>query len=225
MCGFPKDNFYYYKAWWGSEPVLHLFPHWNWEQREGEPISVWVHSNLDSVELFLNGKSYGPQRVLPQTHLEWKVNYEPGVLEARGTKDGKVVLVEKRETTGQPESIRLTPDRTEINADGEDVAILRVEVLDKERRPVPTADNMISFKITGEGALIGVGNGDPNCQESDKAPKRSLFNGLAQVIVQASRNPGTITVEAYTEDWPPPKLPAVKVNIATKKVDLRPTVE
>ena len=225
MCGFPKDNFYYYKAWWGSEPVLHLFPHWNWEQRDGEPISVWVHSNLDSVELFLNGKSYGSQRVLPQTHLEWQVKYEPGVLEARGTKDGKVVLVEKRETTGKPASIRLTPDRSEINADGEDVAILRVEVLDKEGRTVPTADTMIQFKVSGEGALIGVGNGDPNCQESDKAPKRSLFNGLAQVMVQASKIPGTITVEAYTEDWPPPKLPVVRVAIATKKVALRAAVE
>jgi beta-galactosidase len=225
MCGFPKDNFYYYKAWWGSEPVLHLFPHWNWEQREGEPISVWVHSNLDSVELLLNGKTYGSQKVLPLTHLEWKVKYEPGVLEARGTKDGKVVLTETRETTGQPESIRLTPDRTEINADGEDVVILRVEVLDKEGRTIPTADNMISFKVSGEGELIGVGNGDPNCQESDKDPKRSLFNGLAQVIVQASKIPGTITVEAYTGDWPPPKLPAVHVTITTKKVDLRAAVE
>jgi beta-galactosidase len=163
--------------------------------------------------------------VLPQTHLEWQVKYEPGVLEARGTKDGKVVLVEKRETTGKPESIRLTPDRSEISADGEDVAILRVEVLDKEGRTVPTADNMIHFKVSGEGALIGVGNGDPNCQESDKAPKRSLFNGLAQVIVQASKIPGTITVEAYTEDWPPPKLPVVRVAIATKKVALRAAVE
>ena len=224
MCGFPKDNFYYYKAWWGTEPALHLFPHWNWEQRDGEPISVWVHSNLDSVELFLNGKSQGSQKVQPLTHLEWKVKYEPGVLEARGTKDGKVVLVEKRETTGEAESIRLTADRIEINADGEDVTVLRVEVLDKAGRAIPTAGNMITFKITGEGALIGVGNGDPNCQESEKEPRRSLFNGLAQVIVQSSRTPGTITVEASTEDWPPPKLPAVRVTITTKKVELRPTV-
>jgi len=224
MCGFPKDNFYYYKAWWGSEPVLHLFPHWNWDERQGEPISVWVHSNLDSVEVFLNGNSQGSKNVQPQTHLEWKVKYEPGVLEARGTIDGKVVLTEKRETTGKPEAIRLTADRMEINADGQDVAILRVEVLDKQGRAVPTADNMIAFKITGEGALIGVGNGDPNCQESDKDPRRSLFNGLAQVIVQANRTPGTITVEAYTEDWPPPKLPATRLSITTKKVELRPTV-
>jgi beta-galactosidase len=224
MCGFPKDDFYYYKAWWGTEPVLHLFPHWNWDQREGEPIPVWVHSNLDSVEVFLNGKSQGSQKVQSMTHLEWKVKYELGVLEARGTKDGKVVLVEKRETTGAPLSIRVTPDRAEINADGEDVAILLVEVLDKDGRAIPTADNKISFKVSGEGRLIGVGNGDPNCQESDKEPKRSLFNGLAQVIVQATRTPGTITVEAYGEDWPPPKLPTVTVTITTRKVELRPSV-
>jgi beta-galactosidase len=224
MCGFPKDNFYYYKAWWGPGPVLHLFPHWNWEGREGEPISVWVHSNLDSVELFLNGKSQGPQNVERLTHLEWKVKYEPGVLEARGMKDGKVVLTEKRETAGKTDSIKLTADRTEINADGEDVAILRVEAFDKEGRAVPTASDMIHFKVTGEGALIGVGNGDPNCQESDKEPKRSLFNGLAQAIVQSTRTAGTITVEAVRVDNHGPKLPAVQAVITTKKVDLRPAV-
>src|ERR1700722_15321770 len=224
ICGFPKDNFYYYKAWWGAEPVLHLFPHWNWDERDGEPISVWVHSNLDSVELFLNGKSQGSQKVQPLTHLEWKVKYEPGVIEARGTKDGRVVLTEKRETTGGPVGIKLTTDRTEINADGEDVAVLTVQVVDKEGRTIPTAGNLISFKVTGEGALIGVGNGDPNCQESDKEPKRSLFNGLGQVIVQATKTAGTITVEAYTEAYPRPKLPATTLTIATKKVVARAAV-
>jgi beta-galactosidase len=224
MCGFPKDNFYYYKAWWGADPVLHLFPHWNWDQREGEPISVWVHSNLDSVELFLNGKSQGSQKVEPLTHLEWKVKYEPGVLEARGMKDGKVALTQKRETTGDPVAIRLTADRTEINADGDDLAILKVEVLDREQRAIPTAANKISFRVTGEGTFLGVGNGDPNCQESDKELERSLFNGLAQVIVQSTRTPGTITLEAYCKPYPRPVLPAVQVTITTKKVDLRRSV-
>jgi beta-galactosidase len=223
-CGFPKDDYFYYKAWWGEETMLHLFPHWNWDERFGEPIPVWVHSNADEVELFLNGKSQGSQKVQPLTHLEWKVKYEPGVIEARGSKGGKVVVTEKRETTGGPESIKLTADRTEIDANGEDIAILRVEVLDKDGRLVPTAGNMISFKVTGAGALIGVGNGDPNCQESDKEPKRSLFNGLAQVIVQATKNPGTIEIEAYTENWPPPMLKTAKVSITTKKVELRPAV-
>jgi len=224
MCGFPKDTFYYYKSWWSAGPVLHLFPHWNFEGREGEEIPVWVHSNLDEVELFVNGKSSGSQKVPHLGHLEWKVKYEPGVIEARGTRDGKLVLTEKRETTGETVAIRLTADRTEIDADGEDVAILTVEALDKEGRPVPTAGNRIAFNISGAGALIGVGNGDPNCQESDKEPKRSLFNGLAQVIVQSTKRPGEIHIEAAKEGWDGPELTGAKVVITTKKVEPRPSV-
>jgi beta-galactosidase len=228
MCGFPKDNFYYYKAWWGQQPSLHLFPHWNWTGREGEPIKIWVYSNLDEVELFVNGVSVGSQKVPHLGHLEWTAKYVPGSIEARGSKDGKVVLTEKRETTGDPVSIRLTPEpgfaRTEIDADGEDIAILRVEALDKEGRPVPTAGNLIGFKVSGEGKLIGVGNGDPNCQESDKEPRRSLFNGLAQVIVQSTKRPGEIHIEAVKEGWDGPELTPAKLTIATRKAELRPQI-
>ena len=224
MCGFPKDTFYYYKAWWGKEPSLHLFPHWNFEGREGDMIPVWVYSNLDEVELFVNGQSLGSQKVPHLGHVEWKVKYEPGSIEARGSKGGAVVLTEKRETTGPAVAIRLTADRTEIDADGEDVAVLKVEALDKEGRPVPTARNFIGFKVSGEGKLIGVGNGDPNCQESDKEPKRSLFNGLAQVIVQATRRPGEIRIEAVKEGWDGPELTPAKLTITTKRVESRPVV-
>jgi beta-galactosidase len=224
MCGFPKDTYFYYKAWWGSEPVLHLFPHWNFEGREGDEIPVWVHSNLDEVELLANGKSLGRQKVPRLGHVEWKVKYEPGFIEARGFKGGSVVLTVKRETTGPAVAIRLTADRAEINADGEDVAILKVEALDKQGRPVPTASNLIGFKVSGEGALIGVGNGDPNCQESDKAPKRSLFNGLAQVIVQANKSAGSIHIEAVKEGSGGPELIAAKLEIVTRRTEARPSV-
>jgi beta-galactosidase len=223
MCGFPKDNFFYYKAWWTKEPMLHLFPHWNWEGREGDEIPVWVHSNLDEVELFLNGKSLGRQKVPRLGHVEWKVLYEPGAIEARGWKDGKLVLTEKRETTGPIASLRLTADRTAINADGADVVVLTVDALDSAGRTVPTASALIHFKATGEGALIGVGNGDPNCQESDKQPRRSLFNGLAQVIVQSTKTAGTITIEASTMVRGSTVAPA-KIEITTKQVELRPSV-
>jgi beta-galactosidase len=223
-CGFPKDSFFYYKAWWGKEPVLHLFPHWNFEGREGDEIPVWVHSNLDSVELIVNGKSQGSKKVPHLGHVEWKVRYEPGTIEARGTKGGKVVLTKKRETTGPEVAIRITADRTEISADGEDVAVLKVEALDKDGRPVPTAQNAIAFNVTGAGELIGVGNGDPNCQESDKEPKRSLFNGLAQVIVQSTIRPGEIHIEAAKDGWEGPELTGAKLVITTKAVTLRPAV-
>jgi beta-galactosidase len=147
-----------------------------------------------------------------------------GSIEARGSKDGKVVLTEKRETTGPAVAIRLTADRMEIDADGADLAILKVEGLDKEGRPVPTANNLIGFRVSGNGALIGVGNGDPNCQESDKAPKRSLFNGLAQVILQSTKEPGEIHIEAVKEGWDGPSLTGAKLTIKTKEVKLRPAV-
>ncbi len=225
MCGYPKDNFYYYKAWWGlasgQGSSLHLFPHWNWHGREGDEIPVWVYSNADEVELFVNGKSLGSQKVPHLGHVEWKVRYEPGAIEARASKNGKVVLTERRETTGEAAAIRLTADRTEIDADGEDVAVLKVEALDAQGRLVPTDSTRIDFKVTGAGALIGVGNGDPNCQESDKASKRSLFHGLAQVIVQSTKEPGTITVEAVHQGR---SLKPSTLTITTKKVDLRPSV-
>jgi beta-galactosidase len=222
-CGYPKDTFFYYKAWWGKDPVLHLFPHWNFEGQEGDEIPVWVHSNLDSVELFVNGKSEGAKPVPHLGHVEWKVRYQPGAIEARGTKNGRVVLTEKRETTGPVTALRLSADRTEIDADGEDVAVLKVEALDKDGRAVPTAQHLLAFKVTGEGALIGVGNGDPTCQESDKGPQRSLFNGLAAVIVQSTKQAGEIQIEATNlvrhQDVAPAQL-----TITTKQVRLRPTV-
>ena len=104
------------------------------------------------------------------------------------------------------------------------MAILKVEGLDKDGRAVPTAGNLIGFRVTGDGKLIGVGNGDPNCQESDKEPKRSLFNGLAQVIVQAGKRPGEIHIEAVKEGWEGPELTPAKLAIATRSVEPRPAV-
>ncbi len=224
MCGFPKDYFYYYKAWWGKDPSLHVFPHWNWHGREGDEIPVWVYSNLEEVDLLVNGKSLGRQKVPHLGHVQWNAKYEPGVIEARAFKAGKVVLTEKRETTGPTVSLRITADRTEINADGEDVAMLKVEVLDREGRPVPTANNAIAFKIDGPGKLIGVGNGNPNCLESDTAPRRSLFNGLAQVIIQSTKRPGVIHIEAAKDGWDGPDLMSSTIQITTRQVDLRPSV-
>ena len=222
MCGFPKDNFFYYKAWWTKQPVLHLFPHWNWEGREGDEIPVWVHSNLDEVELLLNGKSLGRQKVPRLGHVDWKVRYEPGTITAHGWKDGKLALTEERTTTGPAVALKIAAERTEIDADGEDVAILTVSAVDSQGRAVPTADVPVDFKVTGEGALIGVGNGDPNCQESDKEPRRSLFSGLAQAIVQSTKIAGTIEIVAEVNVRHISMEPA-KIVITTKQVPLRPS--
>jgi beta-galactosidase len=219
MCGFPKDNFYYYQARWRSEPVLHLFPHWNWAGKEGQEIEVWCHTNLDRVELMLNGESLGAQDVARNSHAMWKVKYAPGTLEARGYKNGRQVLTAKRETAGAAARIVLRPDRQRIAADGEDVAMVTVEVVDAQGRMAPLAGHEITFTVRGPGRLIGVANGDPSSLEPDKATKRRVFNGLALAIVQASKQPGALVLEAAS-----PGLESASSTITCEAATPRPAV-
>jgi beta-galactosidase len=196
-CGFPKDIYYYYKSWWQTAPVLHLFPHWNWEGKEGKDIPVWVHSNLDAVELFVNGKSVGQKSVVKDRHLEWQVPYTPGSITAYGYKNGKVVMKQTRKTAGPAWSVTLTADQTTLMANGQDVIMLKADVLDRAGVPVPTADNLIHFDVEGPATIIGVGNGNPTSHEADRASSRMAFNGLAQAILQGRRKEaGGITVVA-----------------------------
>ena len=217
--GFPKDTFYYYQSWWTQDPVLHIFPHWNWPGYEGKKIAVWVHSNMDKVELLLNGQSLGTQEMEKNHHLAWNVAYAPGTLEARGYKDGKLALTARRETTGAPAVIVLSADRKEIAADGEDVAMFAVEVHDDKGRIVPIASHEIAFNVRGAGKLIGTGNGDPTDQAPDKGSSRKAFAGLCMSIVQSTKTAGTITVEASS-----PGLSPATLSINTNAAALRPQV-
>jgi beta-galactosidase len=212
LCGFPKDNYYYLKSWWTEETVLHLLPHWNWRGKEGQPIDVRVFSNCDEVELLLNGRNLGRKDVPRNAHVAWSVTYEPGTLEARGYRAGKLVATAKVETTGEPERIVLTPDRPIIAADGQDIASITVSVVDAEGRPVPTADDLVHFEVSGCGRFLGVGNGDPSSHESDKAPFRKLFNGLAVLLVESSDGPGMITVAARSKG-----LRQAQIEISTRR--------
>ncbi len=167
MAGFPKDDYFYYQSWWSDKGVLHLLPHWNWPGKEGQTIDVRCFSNWDEVELFLNGVNLGRKTMPRNSHLQWSVPYNPGTLIARGYKGGKLMAEEKVETTGAPAAIKLTPDRTTINPDGEDLSVITVAVTDAQGRLVPVADNLVSFEISGGGKIIGVGNGDPSSHEPD----------------------------------------------------------
>jgi len=166
-CGFPKDNFYYYQSWWTTNTVLHLLPHWNWPGKEGQEVRVDALSNCQEVELFLNGESLGKQAMKRNSKLTWQVKYAPGTLSAKGYNDGKVVAETKVETTGDAVTLKLTPDRDIITADGRDVSVITVSAVDAQGRPVPVAQNMIHFDLNGTGKILGVGNGDPSCHEPD----------------------------------------------------------
>ena len=200
-CGFAKDNYYYYQARWRTEPVLHVFPHWNWVGREGQPIEVWCHTNLERVELLLNGKpvARSAQRVPPNGHAAWQVPYAPGVLEARGYRGARVVLTARRETAGPPAAVALEADRVRLTADGMDVSVVAARIVDAHGRTVPTASDRVTFGVTGPLAVIGVGNGDPSSHESDKDSSRRAFNGLCCAIVQAGTERGTARVTASAE--------------------------
>lgn len=213
MCGFPKNLYYYYQSWWTDKDVLHISPHWNWLGKWDEPIDVWVNSNADKVELFLNDKSLGEKPMPRNSHLKWTVNYQPGTLKAVATKNGRQFET-RVETTGTPTEISLTPYKTTLLADGRDVAVVNVTVFDREGRVVPNANNLITFHLEGPGKIIGVGNGDPSCHEPDicaeGAWQRSLFNGHCQVLIQAGTAPGMIKFEARS-----PNLWAGSTDIIT----------
>jgi beta-galactosidase len=210
-CGFPKDLYYYYQAWWTDKPVLHLAANWSSPGSGGKTNLVRCFSNCQMVELFLNGKSLGKKIMPLNEYVDWNVAYVPGVLNAKGFNGTKVVAEAKVETTGSPATIQLNPDRSAITADGQDLSIIDVSVLDESGELAGSANNLIRFELRGPGRIIGVGNGDPSSHEPDKALQRRVFNGLAQVIVQSARQQGTIELTASS-----PTLSSGAVKIKTK---------
>ncbi|MEI8073790.1 MAG: beta-galactosidase GalA [Bacteroidota bacterium] len=202
VCGFPKNIYYYYQSWWTDKDVLHISPHWNWKGKEGKPIDVWVNTNADNVELFLNGKSLGKKDMPRNSHLQWSVNYEPGKLEAIAYKKGKKIT-SFVETTKEAAKLLLEPSKTHLLADGKDISIINITVLDKDGREVPDANKMIDFKLFGDAKIIGVGNGDPSSHQADFCKdgkwQRSSFNGKCQVIIQSGKTKGKHRFEALLD--------------------------
>jgi beta-galactosidase len=232
-CGFKKDGFYFYQSQWTQKPMIHLFPHWNWEERKGQVIPVTCYTNCDTVELFLNEKSFGVKgyefprlgmegtygnypararafRTTADLHLAWDVPFEPGTLKAVGVKNGKVVTTVELATTDSPEAIALSADRSSISADRRDVTHVAVKIQDRQGRVVPVAMNEIVFTVEGEGRLIGVDNGDPLSHEDFKANRRRAFNGFCMAIVQSTASAGSIRITAVS-----PGLTSASLKIET----------
>ena len=205
-CGFPKDEAYYLKSWWTDEPVLHIFPHWNLQGHEGEEVEVWAYSNCDEVELTVNGKKLGRQPMPRNGHLKWKAVYQPGRVEATGYKNGKRILTKTIETTKAAAKVILKADRHQIAADGQDMAIVNIELHDQKGRFVPNACPVLTFCLEGDANIIGCGNGDPSYLGSDHPDKQPChtfsipaFNGRAQVLIQSGKLPSTVTLKCTAD--------------------------
>ena len=217
LAGFPKDRYYLYQSVWTKKPMVHLLPHWNWQ--EGKIIPVMVYSNGDEVELFLNGKSLGRKKRFSQSielpvgekvsadrkyvtkyRLEWEVPFEPGTLKAVAYQGGKEVASDEMRTAGPAALVKLTPDRKVIGADGDDLSFITVRIEDKDGNLVPMADNLVHFSVAGPGEIAAVDNGNAATVEPFHADYRKAFNGLALVIVRSrAGEAGQIQVTAKSD--------------------------
>jgi beta-galactosidase len=242
LCGFPKDRYYLYKSVWSSEPGVHIMPSsWNWAGFEGKEIPVWIYTNADSVELFLNGQSLGakkfpddvemvdlpakrgtagtpltPAHKGPSLHLAWSVPYASGALKAVATKNGAVVATDELDTAGDPAKILLEVDRSQIEGSGQDLAFIKVTLVDKDGHVCPNADNEITFSVDGTSAkLVGVDNGDPTNHESFQGTQHKAFHGLALAVLKSCDNAtGPVTLTASAEGLPPV---SANLNVAAPK--------
>lgn len=251
--GIPKNDFYLYQSQWVSakkKPMVHLLPHWNWENREladkvadsEGKIPVRAYSNAASVELFLNGQSLGVKKFnkkqtsdgrtyqeganAKELYLEWKVAYQPGTLEAVARDEaGKEIARDKITTAGQPAGVRLIKEEHAIAADGKDLTYIYYEIVDSQGNVVPTANNLVRFQLHGQGQLVGVDNGEQASRERYKAQPdgswiRRAFNGKGVAIVKSTEQAGKFTLTAHSD-----LLKSGQVTVFTgKKEDQEKTV-
>jgi beta-galactosidase len=214
LCGIPKDRFFLYRSYWRPDTTtVHILPHWNWPDRIGENVPVYIYTNGDSAELFLNGKSIGRRTKIKEiTDSSYyavtdkyrlcfnDVIYEPGELKAVAYKDGKEIGQAIMRTAGAPAAIRLTPDREQLSATGEDLCYILVEAVDEKGTLCPLADNLIRFKVDGPAEIAGVGNGNPLSLEPFQADTHKLFNGKAMLILRTKEGKsGEVRVTATSE--------------------------
>lgn len=218
LCGFPKDRYYLYQSHWTTKPMVHVLPHWNWKGREGQKIPVFVYTNCDEAELFVNGKSYGKKvkgkdlTAIPaefhsfkkgtyktKYRLSWEVPYQPGELKVVAYKDGKALAEQIVKTAGEPAGVVLEADRNTLSVGGDDLVFITAKVVDADGNLCPRADNLIRFEVTGAGEFVASGNGNPRDLRAFPEQQRNAFSGMCLAIVRSGMQAGDIVVKASSE--------------------------
>jgi len=220
LVGIPKDRYYLYKSYWKPEDnMVHVLPHWNWQGKEGEFIPVFAYTNGDCAELFVNGKSYGKQCKKPSSNnsverfrLMWKeVTYQSGSIKVVAYKNEEVIAEETIKTADKPYTLKLTPDKTVLNANGEDLSYILVEAYDKNGVLCPLADNKVNISIDGNAEIAGVGNGNPQSFEPFKAKYVNLFYGKAMIIIKSNFKTCEVKIKVSSNN-----LKSDSVNLTVK---------
>ena len=219
LAGLPKDRYYLYRSMWNKQsPTLHVLPHWTWPGREGENTPVFVYTSYPEAELFVNGRSYGKQRKLTREEsqalrgkdslwlqrryrLMWlDVPYEPGEVKVVAyDANGRAAEEKVVRTAGKPHHLELVADRTELSADGKDLAYITVRVVDKDGNLCPADNRLVQFHVKGAGTYRASANGDPTCLYLFHENKMPVFSGQLTAIVQTGEAVGTIIFEAKAE--------------------------
>ncbi|WP_288732361.1 glycoside hydrolase family 2 TIM barrel-domain containing protein [uncultured Phocaeicola sp.] len=225
LASIPKDRYYLYRSLWNrNEETLHILPHWNWEGHEGEKVPVFVYTNYSSAELFVNGKSYGKQTKNNQTvenryRLMWHdVVYEPGEVKVIAyDRNGKATAEKVIRTAGKPHRIELSTPHHTLNADGKDLAYVTLRIVDKDGNLCPTDGRLVNFNVKGAGRYRASANGDPTCLDLFHLPRMHAFNGMLTVILQASKEAGTMELKASTKG-----LKSGSIQIDVKSLNQQP---
>ena len=211
LASLPKDRYYLYRSKWNDkDATLHVLPHWTWPGREGEVTPVFVYTSYPSAELFVNGKSQGRREkndstVIDRYRLRWNdVVYEPGEItvvayDANGNKAAEKTV----RTAGKAAALKITPNRSSIAADGDELVYFTVEAVDRNGNPVPDADNLVKFTVTGAGTYEAGANGDATCLLPFQNPEMKLFSGAATAIARSAKTPGTLTIKATAKGLKP----------------------
>lgn len=202
LASLPKDRYYLYRSLWNdTDTTLHILPHWNWKGREGRTTPVFIYTSFPKAELFINGKSQGMREKNDSTlqtryRLMWNnTKYEPGELKVIAyDADGKAVAGKTVRTAGKPHHIVLSSNRESLQATGDDLAYVTVQVADKNGNIVPTDSRRVKFKVTGSGTFEATANGDPTCLLPFQSQEMDLFSGAATAIVRSGTTPGNLTL-------------------------------
>lgn len=207
LAGLPKDRYFLYRSKWNAkEHTTHLLPHWTWPGREGEVTPVYCYTDGVEGELFVNGKSQGrikkdASQRLDRYRLRWNnVRYEAGELKVvTYDKEGKKIGETVRKTAGTPASLEANVWTEHKNGvlqpNGNDLAFITVWLNDKNGTMVPTADDNLTFEVSGAGKFVAACNGDATSLQPFTQPEMKLFSGQLVLVVSSKKMAGDIKVK------------------------------
>jgi beta-galactosidase len=226
LAGFPKDLYYFYQSQWTEAPMLHLLPHWTHPRMApGTRIPVWAYTNVDEVELFLNGRSLGrdhPGTKAEEMQCEWLVPWEPGLVEAVGYRGGREVVRAAQRTAGAPAGLRLRVETDGFPADGRSTARLTVAQVDAAGVEYPYGENRATFRIEGPARLLSLENGNPvDTEPNFGVNTRRAFYGLVRAFLQSTRDDGAVSVVVGAINGERRQLTSNRVTIDVQRLAIR----